>query len=132
MRLLACTLAAFASIACTSSMRTYPGPPTDLRITVWPQGKGKGEPRKARLQCDPAGGTFASPAEACRRLAALKSPFAPVPPDVACTQIYGGPDVAVVTGRFRMRHLWTAFRRTNGCEIARWNRVAFLFARAAR
>jgi hypothetical protein len=128
MRLFVCTLAALVSVAGAAAA----GSPTDLRITVWPQGKGKGEPRTARLRCDPAGGTFANPVEACRRLAALARPFAPVPPDVACTQIYGGPDVAIVTGTFRDRHVWAAFRRTNGCEIARWNRVAFLFAGRAR
>jgi hypothetical protein len=57
----------------------------------------------------------------------LRDPFAPVPKNVACTEIYGGPQVARVRGVFRGRRVRAGFDRTNGCEIARWNRVAFLF-----
>jgi hypothetical protein len=42
---------------------------------------------------------------------------------VACTQIYGGPEVARVTGRFRGNRIWAEFRRSDGCEIARWERL---------
>jgi hypothetical protein len=105
---------------------------TDLRITVWAEGVGEGPARVWRLRCDPAAGTLPRPATACARLAALERPFAPVPKDTACTQIFGGPQVARVTGRFRGRRVWATFRRTNGCEIARWNRVRFLFPGASR
>jgi hypothetical protein len=44
-----------------------------------------------------------------------------------CTQIYGGPQEALVTGTFGGRRVWARFSRRNGCEIARWNRIAFLF-----
>ena len=57
----------------------------------------------------------------------LKAPFAPTPRAAACTQIYGGPQEALVTGRFRGRLVHAHFSRKNGCEIARWNRVGFLF-----
>jgi hypothetical protein len=50
-----------------------------------------------------------------------------VPENIACIEIYGGPQVARVTGTFRGRRVWATFRRTDGCEIARWNRVRFLF-----
>jgi hypothetical protein len=79
------------------------------------------------LRCGPAGGTLPRAAQACRRLAALTDPFAPVPKDAACTQVYGGPQTARVTGTFRGRSLWTRFARRNGCEIARWQKVEFLF-----
>jgi aminoglycoside phosphotransferase (APT) family kinase protein len=79
------------------------------------------------LRCDPAGGTLPQPARACRRLAQLKDPFAPTPKGTVCTQIYGGPQIAFVTGRFRGRSVRAHFNRKNGCEIARWNRVRFLF-----
>ena len=46
---------------------------------------------------------------------------------VACTEIYGGPEIADVQGTFRGKPVNTRFLRTNGCEIARWNRVRFLF-----
>ncbi len=79
------------------------------------------------LRCGPDGGTLPKAAQACRRLVVLVDPFAPVPKGAACTQVYGGPETARVTGRFRGRSVWVRFARRNGCEIARWRRVDFLF-----
>jgi hypothetical protein len=98
---------------------------TALSIAFSPGGGGTGT--HWTLRCAPAGGTLPRAAEACRRLAGLANPFAPVPKDAVCTQIYGGPQTARVTGRFRGRIVWVRFTRRNGCEIARWNRVRFLF-----
>jgi hypothetical protein len=89
-----------------------------LTIVVWPQGFG-GDSHRWTLRCPSA-------AAACTRLAAIDAPFAPVPPQTACTAIYGGPQVARVTGTFRGQRVWATFRRRDGCEIARWNKVAFL------
>ncbi|WP_159705667.1 serine protease inhibitor [Arthrobacter sp. 18067] len=53
--------------------------------------------------------------------------FFPEPrPDRICTQQYGGPQVAVVTGWFRGRKVHSRFSRTDGCEIARWKTLASL------
>jgi hypothetical protein len=60
----------------------------------------------------------------------MDHPFAPVPKSAACTLIYGGPQVAEVDGKFRGRKVNARFTRQNGCEIARWNRVRFLFPNA--
>jgi hypothetical protein len=79
------------------------------------------------LRCGPVGGTLLQAAQACRRLAGLEAPFAPVPKGSACTQVYGGPQTAIVTGRFRGRAIRATFGRGDGCEIARWRRVDFLF-----
>ena len=46
--------------------------------------------------------------------------------DRICTQQYGGPQVAVVTGWFRGREVHSQFSRTDGCEIARWKTLAAL------
>jgi Subtilisin inhibitor-like len=78
------------------------------------------------LRCPP-GGTLPNPAKACRRLEELNHPFAPVPKSAACTLIYGGPQTAEVGGTFKGRPVKAHFSRGNGCEIARWNRVRFLF-----
>ena len=51
----------------------------------------------------------------------LEEPFAPVPSDQACTEIYGGPQTARVTGTFRGEPVDAEFDRTNGCEISRWD-----------
>jgi Subtilisin inhibitor-like len=100
--------------------------PTALRITFWPAGK-SGASQAWTLRCAPAGGSLPQAARACTRLAAIAHPFAPVPGGVACSQIYGGPQLALVTGSFQATRVWTYFKRTDGCQTARWNRVGFLF-----
>ncbi|GAB2728891.1 serine protease inhibitor [Arthrobacter bambusae] len=58
--------------------------------------------------------------------------FFPVPrPDRICTQQYGGPQVAMVTGRFRGREVSSRFSRTDGCEIARWRTMSALLGGVA-
>jgi hypothetical protein len=78
------------------------------------------------LEC-PDGGTLPHSERACAKLAVLDDPFAPVPKDKACTQVFGGPEVADVTGTFRGKPVNAHFDKGNGCEIARWNSVEFLF-----
>jgi len=78
------------------------------------------------LEC-PDGGTLPHPNAACAKLATMDDPFAPVPKDKACTQIFGGPEVADVTGTFKGKPVNAHFDKGNGCEIERWNRVEFLF-----
>jgi hypothetical protein len=89
-----------------------------LTITVWPQGT-SGPSRTHVLRCprDPV----------CARLARVSKPFAPVPRGVACSQIYGGPQVALVRGTYEGRRVWARFKRSDGCQVERWNRIAFLF-----
>jgi len=43
-----------------------------------------------------------------------------------CTQIYGGPESAHVTGTIDDKRVDRRFRRTNGCEIADFTRAAGL------
>jgi hypothetical protein len=100
---------------------------TSLHVTVWPNGRDHSPKRTYTLTCAPVAGTLPHPRSACTKLAALRRPFAPTPRQTACTQIYGGPQEAIVVGRFRGRPLRSSFNRRNGCEIDRWNRVAFLF-----
>ena len=58
--------------------------------------------------------------------------FFPKPgPPKMCTQQYGGPQVAVVTGWFRGREVNSTFSRTDGCEIARWRAMAPLLGGVA-
>ena len=103
---------------------------TSLHITVWPNGQGHGPQRSYTLTCAPTDGTLPHRLGACRALARLRTPFAPTPAKVACTQIYGGPQEALVTGRFRGALVRVRFNRRDGCEIERWDRVAFLFPAA--
>ncbi len=74
------------------------------------------------LSCDPAGGTHPTPAAACRVLrdhGATALP--PVRKDVACTQVYGGPQRATITGTWQGKPVRSSFSRVNGCEISRWD-----------
>jgi hypothetical protein len=98
---------------------------TSLTITYRPQGARASDMTTWTLRCNPPAGTLARPARACRRLAAGDARlFAPVPRNAVCTEIYGGPQTARVAGTVAGRRVSAAFNRVNGCEIARWNRLA--------
>ena len=102
---------------------------SELRIAYWENGSKAVAARTWTLRCDPAGGTLGTLArerDACRRLAALRRPFAPPDPELACTQQYGGPDQARITGTYQGRRVWVRLGLTDGCQIARFKRLAFL------
>jgi Subtilisin inhibitor-like len=109
------------------STGTAAKPATDLRITVWPKGRdGAAKPQRWTLRCGPDGGTLPRRGAACDRLAKLKKPFAPTPGTLACIDLYGGPQQALVTGTHDGRRVWATLSARNGCEIARWNKLKFL------
>ena len=62
-------------------------------------------------------------AAACAALKAEPGIIAPAPPGSAqpCTQQYGGPQKATVTGMVDGVAVDSSFARTNGCEISAWN-----------
>jgi hypothetical protein len=91
-------------------------PRYDLTISYRPAGAEGGE-QTATLTCDPDGGTHPDPAKACDALLENEDALKPVPRDVACTEIYGGPQVATISGS----GVQSVFSRSNGCEIARWD-----------
>jgi hypothetical protein len=53
--------------------------------------------------------------------------FAPVPAGTACSQIYGGPETAKAIGTVNGHKINSAFSRTDGCQVARWNIAKTLF-----
>jgi hypothetical protein len=53
--------------------------------------------------------------------------FAPVPANMMCSQIYGGPQTATIAGTVNGRRMNSTFSRTDGCQVARWNRAKVLF-----
>ena len=57
--------------------------------------------------------------------------FLDTPPDRnrPCTQIYGGPEKARVTGRIGARTIDRRFDRSDGCQIADWDRMGSLLTR---
>jgi hypothetical protein len=108
------------------------GGPTSLTVVVDDGAGGansgtKNVPLRWTLTCDPVGGTHPKAAAACAQLAAAASdPFAPTPPGLMCSMIYGGPQEAHVFGTYKGRAVDTTFLRTNGCQTARWQRVSEL------
>jgi Subtilisin inhibitor-like len=114
---------------------------TDLRIVSWedtrPAGgfgpalglrrRGVGDAKIWTLRCDPAGGSYPDPEEACEQLDELDQPFIETPDDAVCTEQFGGPQLASIQGVYRDESVSTRFDRTNGCEISRWDKHAFLF-----
>jgi hypothetical protein len=103
--------------------------PTVLRVVYYEDGR-EPETRIVRtLRCNPVGGDHPRRSAACRELARLGTlTLRPVPPGTACTEIFGGPQVAYVTGTVGGKRVWARLRRDNGCEIDRWNRNWFLVA----
>ncbi len=74
------------------------------------------------LTCQPAGGDHPDPAKACGVLGANGAKaFRPVSPQTSCSQVYGGPQKALVRGTWRGAAVSTQFTLENGCEISRWN-----------
>ena len=116
-RVLAVVAAAAALGVCGSARAA-----TRLAVVLLPEGSG-GPVQHFRLSCDPARGTVPDPARACKALAALAHPFAPVLPGTVCAQIALGPQEAVVRGVVRGRRVWARLRLRDSCEIERWRRL---------
>jgi Subtilisin inhibitor-like len=118
------TIASLVLVAC-SAAAAGSADGTSLRIAYWETGMALKPDRVWTLRCAPAGGTLAQPARACRRLdAGGTALFAPTSPKLACTQIYGGPQRARVTGLVDGKRVWAMFSRSDGCEIHRWAKLS--------
>jgi len=116
-----------ALVGCGGGTGSSSNPGSQLSVTVWPQGK-TGPSTTRTLGCPGGSGTLPAALSAYAKLSGLApSVFAPVPIGTACTEIYGGPQIAEVTGTFAGKAINEAFSRDNGCEIARWQRLDFLF-----
>ena len=102
-------------------------PGTSLVITYIEDVERPADRVRWTLQCDPAQGTHPRRAAVCRELSRLGwQVFRPVPRDKVCIQIFGGPQVAIVSGRVNGHPVWARLSRGNGCQIARWGRVPSL------
>ena len=114
---------------CGSDSGTQAGGPTgelaSLTVTVDDDGaKGADKPRELKLDC-----AKPTDSQACGAAAGVSTAdIRPTGGDVACTDIYGGPEEATIRGTIRGEDVDATFTRTNGCEIARWDRVKALLA----
>lgn len=124
---IACLSGLLAATAVVTASPAAAAPRTSLTVTWWPSTGTAGPHRRATLTCDPAGGTLPRATAACARLgAAGRAALSPVPPATACTQIAGGPEHMVVSGRLDGRRTWVHLRQSDGCQIARYRALAFL------
>jgi hypothetical protein len=99
-------------------------PALNLRVTVAPEGPG-GPQRVRRIECQKLGEE--NVILRCRTLAGLEpQDLDAVPGRTACTQIYGGPATARVSGTLRGAGVSASFDLTDGCEMERWRRNAAL------
>jgi hypothetical protein len=90
----------------------------ELTVVLDADGPG-GEPsRTATLSCPGAD-------RGCAQLHAISAgDFEPVAPGTACTEIYGGPDVAEISGTIDGEPVATEVTRADGCQIERFDRFA--------
>lgn len=103
----------------------------------------EGEPKiaEASLAVDDDGvatgtGYLSDPARAASAAALLNDPAVVKrlvdgpPADQMCTEIYGGPDIAAVTGTLDGQSVNASFHRNNGCGIADWELFLPLLTRS--
>lgn len=116
-----------------------------VTVELDPDGDGPEAPRTRTVTCpddgspgtvrgdDPFdfGGPLADAAAACAALAdaAVQGALAPPPADQICTEIFGGPAVAHLTGEVliggdALAPVDRTVTRANGCEIAAWDALA--------
>jgi hypothetical protein len=96
---------------------------TNLLVTVSP---GAGEAGRTReVRCPATRRPEAS--AVCKKLSRVTSEqLRPVPRDRLCTANTLGPARARLNGVLYGERVDASFRLTNGCEIGRWQRLAFL------
>jgi hypothetical protein len=97
-----------------------------IRLTEAPGGPQYTFRLEASAGSPGAGSTLPDPTAALEAVQRFgEDIFFPKPgPPKMCTQQYGGPQVAVVTGWLQARRVHSEFSRTDGCEIARWRAMA--------
>jgi hypothetical protein len=110
----------------TAAPTTGGGSLAELTVTVDKDGDGGVAQKTADVSCDAAGDS-----KACTAVENMKAAtFEPTPANIACTELYGGPETATVKGTLRGEAIDATFSRTNGCEIARWDAAADLLEAA--
>nr|WP_051804055.1 SSI family serine proteinase inhibitor [Streptomyces sp. NRRL S-474] len=96
-------------------------------LTVTVRNAGGGADGTFELYCGPDGGSHPDPRGACAALERNtrwgEDAFAPAREGGICTMQYGGPATAHVTGTWAGRWVDATYDRSDGCQIARWDRL---------
>jgi hypothetical protein len=115
----------------TGSVRPSASPATSLTVQV--RASKDAAPTTWTLTCDPVGGNHPDGAKACAALrTGAATAFAKPRTDQMCTDIFGGPQTAEVTGTWNGKPVSATFGRADGCQVSRWNAVAPLFGNVVR
>ncbi|WP_404288879.1 serine protease inhibitor [Glutamicibacter arilaitensis] len=124
-------LAGLLLAGCASSAPTAGTSPVgagaDLKISI--SFEGKSVDSEYHLSCSGSQATGSSTLPesnaACALLAENPETLTPQrSPQQVCTEIYGGPATATVSGKFRGQQVDTTFDRHNGCAISEWDALA--------
>jgi hypothetical protein len=116
--------AAQPSSAESSSSSTGSSPSADAgNELVVELDRGDGSPAERwTLTCGgTAAGSHPAAQAACDHLSGMDDPFASLPDDMVCTQVYDGPRTAHVTGRWQGEPVDVQLARNDGCRIAQWD-----------
>jgi hypothetical protein len=117
-------VAALLAACGTDEPSTTPEGLANLTVTLDNDGP-KGAPaHQLKLTCDKP-----ADSQACQTVATIThNDLAPTPANMACTQIFAGPETATITGTLRGSAVNAKFSRSDGCEVQRWKRVQPLLA----
>lgn len=119
-------------------MSPSPSTPVNAELTIALMDNGTDVTRTYNLVCQAgaagAGSNHPQAAEACAQLSAVGRQVLLTLPrkDQLCTQQYGGPQTALVTGTLDGTAVNTRFSLTDGCQIARWNAFDKVLGGSAR
>jgi hypothetical protein len=123
---------ALAAVACgDDDSGSGTGQTVNLTVSV---NDGEGKQAKGTLKCDEGsaeGSGFLedSADEHCRAARSLEKLLTTQPPrDRICTQVYGGPQTARITGTFGAQDVARSLARTDGCQIEDWKQADALLA----
>jgi len=88
---------------------------TNLRVAIQPTGKG-GLVFSRYISCPND--------RRCKKLNTISLEDFQLPSDRACSQQYGGPSLAWVVGTLNGQTVNIEMNVSDGCQIARWNKLA--------
>jgi hypothetical protein len=124
---------AVAAVACGDDEAGSSGSGQALNLTVSVK-DGEGKEANGTLKCEEgtaegSGFLESSADEHCRAARGLEQLLTTQPPkDRVCTQVYGGPQTARITGTFGAQDVARSLSRTDGCQIEDWKQADALLA----
>jgi Subtilisin inhibitor-like len=104
-----------------SDAATSPGAAERTLVVDYDAGDGTPAQRFTLFCGDAAQGDHPEPAAACARVLRMDTPFEPLPDDRICTELFGGPQTARVTGTWQGDEVDVQLSREDGCAIAQWD-----------